>query len=200
MASTARTTRVDTGQQVTADNWIWFLALGVACTALGVAALSSTILFAVVSIVVLGTLLVVAGVFALASAFRAGTIAGTILELILTAMLLGTGLWLMLQPLAGLLAVTGLIASYLIFAGIVRGAFALVDRGTGWVWLAIGGLVSVLLGVLVWLGWPMTGLVVVGLFIGVDLIVSGVTWVVRALAARRLQTAVVTELTNEPTT
>jgi uncharacterized membrane protein HdeD (DUF308 family) len=199
MASTARTSRVDAGQQITADNSTWFLALGVACIALGIVALGSTVLFAVVSIVVLGTLLVVAGVFTLASAFRAGTIAGTILELILTAMLLGTGLWLLMQPLAGLLAITGHIASYLMLVGIVRGAFALVDRGPGWVWQAIGGLVSVLLGVLVWLGWPMTGLVAVGLFIGVDLIVSGVTWVVRALAARRPHTAVVTELTHEPT-
>jgi uncharacterized membrane protein HdeD (DUF308 family) len=192
MASTARASRADARNQVTSDNWIWFLVLGVACIILGAIALGSMVLFAVVSLVMLGSLLVVGGAFALASAFRAGSIAGMIMELILAAMLIGTGLRLILQPLAGLLAVTALIASYIFLAGLLRAAFAVLDRGRRWVWTLVGGLVSMLLGMLVWLGWPVTGLFAIGLFIGADLIVSGVSWIAAALAARRLPGAIAT--------
>jgi uncharacterized membrane protein HdeD (DUF308 family) len=186
MASTTETARVAARHGVTADNWPWFVALGLACIALGLIALGSTVLFAVVSLVVLGALLVAGGVVALVGAFRAANIAGTILELILAIMLIATGLWLILQPLAGLLAVTGLVASYLFLAGLLKVVFALADRGRGWGWIIVGGLVSMLLAALIWAAWPVSGLFAIGLFIGVDLIVSGVSWIATALAARHI--------------
>jgi uncharacterized membrane protein HdeD (DUF308 family) len=49
--------------------------------------------------------------------------------------------------------------------------------------------VTLLLGILIWAQWPVSGLWVIGLFVGIDLIFSGWSWVALALAARSLAPA-----------
>jgi uncharacterized membrane protein HdeD (DUF308 family) len=51
-------------------------------------------------------------------------------------------------------------------------------------WLIFNGAISVLLGISIAGAWPLSGLWVIGLFIGIDFIVDGWTEVMLALAAR----------------
>jgi uncharacterized membrane protein HdeD (DUF308 family) len=55
-----------------------------------------------------------------------------------------------------------------------------------WRWLLLNGAVTLLLGFLIWKQWPFSGLWVIGLFIGIDLIFTGWAWVMLSLTARRL--------------
>jgi uncharacterized membrane protein HdeD (DUF308 family) len=50
----------------------------------------------------------------------------------------------------------------------------------------LNGVVTLLLGVLIWRQWPLSGLYVIGLFLGINLVVSGASYVSLGLAARRL--------------
>jgi uncharacterized membrane protein HdeD (DUF308 family) len=134
-----------------------------------------------ISILVLGWLLVVGGAFAMVGAFRTGSIAGTIMMLILALMLLGTGGWLIVNPVAGLVGLTMLIACYLLLAGFARMLLAVFNRTHGWVWRLAGGAVRMLLGVLIFIGWPVTGFVAIGLFLGLDLLVTGILWIADAI-------------------
>jgi uncharacterized membrane protein HdeD (DUF308 family) len=51
-------------------------------------------------------------------------------------------------------------------------------------WVALGGALSILLGVLILAEWPMSGLYVLGLFLGANLLFEGIGWVAMGLAAR----------------
>ena len=53
-----------------------------------------------------------------------------------------------------------------------------------WGWALFSGLIKFTLGLLIWLGWPETGLWVFGLFIGIDLLMYGWFWVLLSLTAR----------------
>ncbi|MCC6271882.1 MAG: hypothetical protein IT572_00320, partial [Deltaproteobacteria bacterium] len=60
-----------------------------------------------------------------------------------------------------------------------------------WGWACFGGLITLALGILLWQGWPATGLWFIGLYVGIDLIFHGWSWVMFALNARKLESAAV---------
>jgi uncharacterized membrane protein HdeD (DUF308 family) len=169
------------GDRVTGWGRGWKLGLGIGFLVIGLMALGASALAGTISILVLGWLLLVGGSFAMIGAFRMGSIAGTIMMLILALMLLGTGGWLIVNPVAGLVGLTMMIACYLLLAGFARMLLAVFNRTHGWVWRLVGGAVSVLLGVLIFIGWPVTGFVAIGLFLGLDLLVTGMLWIADAI-------------------
>ena len=77
-----------------------------------------------------------------------------------------------------------MLAAAFMVGGVFRIVAALVDRFLGWQWTLCNGIVTLLLGLLIWQQWPESGLWVLGLFAGIDLVFNGVTWTVLALAAR----------------
>jgi uncharacterized membrane protein HdeD (DUF308 family) len=66
-------------------------------------------------------------------------------------------------------------------AGLVKGGLALVDRHSGRVWTVLAGLVSILIGGLIWAAWPESSHYAIGVLIGIDLLATGVAWIGRAL-------------------
>ena len=59
---------------------------------------------------------------------------------------------------------------------------ALVDRFPGWGYVLTNGVITLVLGIMLWRQWPEDSLWVIGLFLGIDLFVSGCTWAMLALA------------------
>lgn len=165
-------------------NWGWFLVLGIAFTILGLAALAFTVATTVVSALLLGIVLLVGGVVVVISAFAAGSIGGGLLRVLLGLVLLAGGWYLMAHPAVGALAVTIIMAWYFIIAGIIRIITAMMERYDGWGWSVAAGIVTLLLGILLTAGWPVTGYYAIGLFIGIDLILGGISWIATAFAAR----------------
>jgi uncharacterized membrane protein HdeD (DUF308 family) len=53
-------------------------------------------------------------------------------------------------------------------------------------WILISGAITLLLGILIWAQWPYSGLWVIGTFIGIDMILTGITWVQLSLIAKNL--------------
>jgi uncharacterized membrane protein HdeD (DUF308 family) len=54
------------------------------------------------------------------------------------------------------------------------------------IWLLLHGLINLLLGFVIWQGWPLSGLWVIGLFIGIDMMFNGWSLVMLAVAAKTL--------------
>src|SRR5207302_2002190 len=77
------------------------------------------------------------------------------------------------QSLGGLVA---LIAIFLIVSGLVRLARVLVTQSRGRAWTVMTGVVALLLGISVWIGWPFGKLWFVGICIAIDFICHGVSW------------------------
>ena len=88
-------------------------------------------------------------------------------------------------PWAGALALTIVLAVFLIVEGIFKIMMAMRVRDhSGWGWLLASGVLSVILGVLIWAEWPASGLWVIGLLVGIQLLFTGWSLVMLALAAR----------------
>jgi uncharacterized membrane protein HdeD (DUF308 family) len=162
----------------------WRLGLGIAMVVLGLLALGSTPVVGILSAALLGLALLVGGGLALIGIFRSDSWAEALIMIILAAMLIFTGVALIADPVRALGAVTMLLGTYLFLSGVARIVIALFDRRGRWGWGILHGVVNLLLGVLVWAGWPLTGLVAVGLFVGIELILVGVSWIVGAPAAQ----------------
>lgn len=164
--------------------WNWFLLLGILLIILGVLAIGSSTVVTVASMVFLGALLLIGGVVQLGYSFTTRLWSGFFLSLLAGILYGVVGLVLIVHPLAGALSLTLLLAVFWIVSGIFRMIGSLATRFDHWGWVFFSGLVSLVLGIMIWSGWPETGLWVFGLFIGIDLIVYGWFWVMLALAAR----------------
>jgi uncharacterized membrane protein HdeD (DUF308 family) len=95
------------------------------------------------------------------------------------------GIVLLVAPLQGALALTIVLAVFLLVEGVFKiiTAFRVRDH-RGWGWLLASGIVSVILGLLIWAQWPASGLWVIGLLVAIQLLFTGWSLVMLALAAR----------------
>jgi uncharacterized membrane protein HdeD (DUF308 family) len=83
------------------------------------------------------------------------------------------------------LGVTLLVALGLLAGGILRIVVSVIERFDGWGWMLLSGVVSFFLGAAIWRQWPLSGLWVIGLFVGIEMLASGLSWVMLGLAVRR---------------
>ena len=90
------------------------------------------------------------------------------------------------NPLAAAETLTLLIAMVLVFVGLLRIALSLSTHFQHWVWMLLNGIISVVLGVMILRSWPETGLWVIGMFIGIDMLFYGWSLVMLALGVRTI--------------
>ena len=58
---------------------------------------------------------------------------------------------------------------------------------TGWLAVLVSGVLTLVLGVLIWIQWPVSGLWAVGVLVGVDLVTTGISLLALFATIRRLQ-------------
>jgi uncharacterized membrane protein HdeD (DUF308 family) len=167
-------------------NWGWFLALGIISIILGLIALLDSIAATVVSMIFFGWVLLVAGIVEAVHTLRHWHSGHVFLHSLNAVLSLVVGLMLLGHPLAGALVMTLLLAAYFTVAGIFRIVAALRLRPPQWGWAVTSGIITLVLGILVWAQWPVSGLWIIGLFIGIHLIFAGWTQVMLAFAVRSL--------------
>lgn len=164
--------------------WGWFLAFGVGLMALGVVAVARAFTATIASMLLFGWLLVIAAVIEIVQAVMVGHWAGFSHHL-LAAILFGvTGLLLVTRPLVSAEALTFVMAIFFLVGGLFELIGSFIVALPGWGWQAVDGIITIVLGALVISEWPASGLWVIGLFIGIDLIFYGVTWIALALGLR----------------
>jgi uncharacterized membrane protein HdeD (DUF308 family) len=93
------------------------------------------------------------------------------------------------HPAESAIQLTLIIAIFLMIGGIFRIVFALSERFSGWEWVLLNGFVALLLGLMIYKQWPASGLWVIGLFVGIDLIFNGWAWIMLSLGLRKATAA-----------
>jgi len=166
--------------------WGWFVGLGVLLALLGTIALGSSVLLTLASMVFVGWLMIVGGIFQTAHAFTCREWGGFFVDLLAGLLYSVAGLLIILHPAATAVGLTLLIAILLIFGGVFRIAVALTVRFHNWTWLLLHGAINLLLGFSILQSWPFSGLQVIGLFIGIDMIFNGWSLIMLGLAAKNL--------------
>lgn len=160
----------------------WFLALGALLVVLGLAVISSSYYATVFSIVLLGIFLLVAGVIQIAQSFLAHKWSGLFFSLLIGILYVVTGFLCVTRPEVTAIALTFWIAAFCFIAGLFRMLSALILRFKNWGWVFFNGLVTFLLGLMIYSSWPVSGLWVIGLFLGIDILLSGWTWIMLSIS------------------
>jgi len=168
-------------------SWGWFVALGIALVLLGLVAVSWSGLATLVSVEVFGWLLLVGGVLSVVHAFVRRRWGGFLVELLAGVLYAIVGLIVIDSPAEGAVALTLLFALFLLVGGVFRIMTALTVRFHHWVWMLLNGVVSLLLGLMIWKQWPLSGLWVIGLFIGIDMIFYGWSLIMLGMAVRSIR-------------
>jgi uncharacterized membrane protein HdeD (DUF308 family) len=166
-------------------NWSWFLGLGILLILLGTGIIGSSYYATIFSMILFGIFLLGAGIVQIFHAFLARKWSGLFLSLFLGLLYIVTGFLCLAKPATAAISITLWIAAFLLIAGLFKMIVALVLRFNEWSWVFFNGVVTFILGLMIYLEWPLSGLWVIGLFIGVDLILAGWSWVALALAGRR---------------
>ena len=166
------------------DVWVLLLGMGIGLSLLGVAAIASSFIATMATVLVFGILLVLAAIFQVFTAFWGRQWRGFFLHLLAGVLYLIAGVFMIDNPAAVALALTLMVAACLLVGGILRIILSVAERFDGWGWVFLNGLISLLLGTAIWRQWPLSGLWVIGLFVGIEMLFSGLSWVMLGLAAR----------------
>ncbi|HET8724426.1 MAG TPA: HdeD family acid-resistance protein [Anaeromyxobacteraceae bacterium] len=166
-------------------SWGWVLAWGILLIAAGVIGLGYEFAVSVVTAYFVGGLMVAYGVMEIVHAFRIRRWGGSLLFILGGALSVVAGVLIWTRPLAGLAVLTLMAAAWFLVLGAFRVVGAVSSRHPGWGWGLVNGAVSMLLGILVWRGWPASSLWVIGLFVCIDMIFQGWNYVMLALVVRQ---------------
>lgn len=165
-------------------SWGWFLALGIIQILAGIAALVLTVAATFITVIAIGIVALIAAVAEVVSIFWSRRWEEGLFHAFAGILYGAFGVMILINPGLAVVTLTFVLAALLVVSGIFRMILAASTGFRGWGWAVLSGAVSLLLGILIWAGWPESSLWVIGLFVGIDLIFLGTTWVVLALALR----------------
>ncbi|OCK58032.1 HdeD family acid-resistance protein [Bradyrhizobium sp. LMTR 3] len=166
--------------------WGWILALGVVYLLAGFIALGSVAMATVVSVLVVGVMMIIAGVAEVFSAFQIKSWGKFLLWALLGVLYIIAGFVTFQNPLLAAVLLTLVLGASLVVSGIMRIVLAFsMKREMPWIWVALSGVITLLLGVLILVRWPVSSLYILGLFLAIDLIMAGAGWIGLGFGLRR---------------
>jgi uncharacterized membrane protein HdeD (DUF308 family) len=165
----------------------WSLALSVLMIVAGILAIAIPALAGVAVTALVAWLLIVSGVLHVVFAWRGHGPAGVVWEILLGIVYAAIGVYMLLQPVAGLETLTLALAIYLFVEATVECIlwFRLRPAG-GSGWLLVDGIVTFVLSAMIWSTWPSSAAWVVGTLVGISMVFSGMGRLMLSMALRRV--------------
>jgi uncharacterized membrane protein HdeD (DUF308 family) len=153
-------------------------------------AIGSPLLAAVAVSAIVAWLIILAGVVHLILAFHAHGAGSLIWKLLVGIAYLFFGVYLIMHPLLGVASLTLILASLFLIEGILDIILFFKMRPMrGSSWVLIDGVITVLLGLLIYIHWPSSSIWAIGTLVGVSMIISGITRVMLSLTVRKATAA-----------
>lgn len=161
------------------------LWLGLGLLVVGLLALIFPIVSTLVAALFVGWIFLLSGGFMFVGAFSIHGTGPFFGALLLGLLSMVAGVFLVFNPLAGAVALTLTIGVIFIFQGAFEIFFAFETRPhDGWVGMLISGIASIVMAVLIAAGWPAISLVVLGILLGVNLITTGIGYIMVSRSLR----------------
>ena len=167
----------------------WLYVLGSLTILLGIAGSFMSVTMTFVSILFMAVILFVSGIAQIVEVFTAEGWKSKVLAGFMSAVYFIGAACIYLYPGASAVWFTLFIAAFLVVAGIFRVGFGIWTRKEleGWGWVVFSGIISVILGILVFAQWPVSGLWVIGLFVSIELIMQGISMIVAGKAVKEVE-------------
>jgi uncharacterized membrane protein HdeD (DUF308 family) len=164
----------------------WLIASGIFFLLVGIAAMSSPVLFTAVIVKLVAFLILASGVVSLVMAIMGKHKGYLILEIISGIIRIAAGILLLNCLASSAVFITMVFAWYLLAEGVfVMAASLKLKPLPGWFWTLLSGLASGILGVMILLKWPLSSLVVLGLYFGISQVFKAAAQFALALTPRR---------------
>lgn len=164
----------------------WSMLCGVLLIVFGMLAVGSPAVAAVAVNAVIAWLIVLAGVVHLVLSFHAHGAGSLLWKLLVGIAYVLFGVYLIAHPALGVASLTLLLGSLFLVEGILDIALFFKMRAVGGSrWILIDGIVTLLLGLMIYLHWPSSSNWAIGTLVGVSMIISGVTRLMLSLAVRK---------------
>lgn len=181
--------RLRVGVELFANHWKTFLFWGILLVILGSAAILSSAMATIISVVTLGVFVFLSGFVVIFDTFSfwRGKGSAFFLHLITGLLYLIVGGMLIDSPMLGSISITLLLGVFYLVLGVFRiFSFASI-RSPKWGWGFFNGVISLLIGLMILSTWPSSSLFIIGLFVGIDLLFCGWGYIMVALSARALK-------------
>ncbi|MBE9075732.1 DUF308 domain-containing protein [Romeria aff. gracilis LEGE 07310] len=148
--------------------------LGVLLIILGIIAIAEPVFASVVIDLFLGWLFVIGGIIQFIYAFKSRHTGAAVLKILVSLLAIAVGAFLVLNPLRGVLSLTLIVGIYFFIDGALRviTAFQIKPRAR-WGWMLLSGILNIILGILIWSQWPFEAAWIIGLLVGISLVVNG---------------------------
>ena len=170
-----------------AAHWRLMMFQGVVMIILGILAVAAPVIATIAIDIFVGWLFLFSGAIGLIALFSSHQLPAFLWSLITAALSFALGILLIWKPVEGALSLTFVLTAFFLVEGVFQIATSLVYRdslpGT-WGWMLASGVSDLLLVAIIVLGWPATGIWVLGLLVGFNLLMSGWAIVMMAFAGR----------------
>ena len=164
----------------------WAIPLGLAMIVLGVYAIAFPLFIAITSTLFLGWVFLFAGIAQMIYAFQVKGVGHIIGKLVLGLLYFLSGIFVLINPMAGALTITLIMGVTIFLQGIVQVVMSLQARrvSSTWVWMLISGLIGIVLGIYIWNQLSSVTPWLIGTLVGVNLLFDGI-WMLTLHSGRR---------------
>ena len=158
------------------------LLIGVLLIVLGLVAIAQPAVSTIFAETWFALILVSAGAAKLTYAFQTRDSGGFVWKLLLSVLYIAIGVMLFVSPLKGVLTLTLLLGSFLLTEGVFNLILAFRLRGQqNWTWVLVDGIITLLLGGMIWFQWPFNAPWLIGTLVGVSVLFTGISRVMLSL-------------------
>jgi len=164
----------------------WMMIWGIVMLICGIAAIALPWASGIGVVIVVAWVILFAAVSHLVFAFHTHGVGGVLWQILLALIYGAAGVFMLMNPLAGLVTLTLVLAIFLLIEAALETALYFQVRGkVNAGWILFDAIVTLILAILIWSQWPSSALWFIGTIIGVSLIFSGISRLSLASAMRR---------------
>lgn len=168
-------------------HWQWYLLLGAVLLILGIVGLGILPFVTLASIAVFGVFLIIGGsVMIVMALFASGETGGTrVFQILLAVLYLFVGFSMIEEPLLSARILTFILGTAYFVFGIIKVLMGFKTQNGGLI--LFSGAIDFLIGVMILANWPEWSPWVIGIFVAIELIVAGVSFITLSLGARSMK-------------
>jgi len=168
------------------SKWWYLLVLGILITTCGLVALASPPLFTLFAVKILAALLFISGAAMVIASFWAGKWGATLVQLLVGILYVMAAVLMMDCVDTAIELLTLFIAIMFILVGLFRIVAALTVKYSQWGWALLNGVLTTLVGIIIYKNLPDSAIWVIGLLVGIEMLFNGLHWMMLGLAVRSL--------------